>query len=88
MRAMPSSVVLIGTGVGQGAHPDSLLAEVVDEVQHFAQVPAEPVECVGGDDVAGTRVFEQFGQAGPVDRGTGLLVDSFSTDPTARSGYP
>ncbi|MEA3527728.1 hypothetical protein U3653_31480 [Nocardia sp. CDC186] len=74
-RAMPSSAVSKRGGVGEGAHTDSLLAEVVDEVQHFAQVPSEPVAGVGDDGVAGACVFEQFGQTGPVDGRAGLRVD-------------
>jgi len=64
----------MGMGVCQGAHPDALLGQVVDEVEDFPQVAAEPVEGVHGDHVAAPGVAEQGGQAGSVDGGAGLLV--------------
>jgi len=74
MWPIPSLVVSMGMGVCQGAHPDALLGQVVDEVEDFPQVAAEPVEGVHGDHVAASGVAEQGSQAGPIDGGAGLLV--------------
>ena len=82
MRPMPSSAGVDRQRVGQRADADALPGEVMDEVEDFAQVAAEPVEGVGDDGVAvaGHRRAEAL-RPGPVDDGAGLL---FAVDPRVR----
>ena len=74
--------------VSQRPHPDAAPGEVVDEVEHLAQVAAEPVEGVHHDRVAGPGVAQQLVQAVPVDGGAGLLVgvDPLIGDPGSGEG--
>jgi hypothetical protein len=46
----------------------------VDEVEHLAQVPADAVQGVGHDSVAGPGELQQFGQALALDACAGLFV--------------
>ena len=66
--------------VGEVAHPDPPLRELVDQVQRVAHRPAEPIEGVHHDHVPLARVLEHGAQAGPVDGRPGLLID---VDPIA-----
>jgi hypothetical protein len=54
---------------------DALLRQIVDEVQHLAEVAADPVEGVDHDGVAGPGIGQQLVESVPVDGCTGLLVD-------------
>jgi hypothetical protein len=60
--------------VGQRAHADAAFGQVVDEVQHLAEVAADPVQGVHHDRVAGPGVAEQLVEAVADDGGAGLLV--------------
>jgi len=69
--------------VGEVAHPDAALGELVDEVKGVADGAAEPVQGVHHDHVAVAGVLQRRLQPGPVGRGTGLLVqvDPLRRDP-------
>ncbi len=62
-------------GSAQVPYPDPAFAQVVDQVQGVAHIPAEPVEGVDDDDVAVAGVLEQCGQPGAVGGGPGLAID-------------
>jgi hypothetical protein len=47
----------------------------MDQVENLAEVPADPVEGVHHDRVAGTGVGKQLTEAVALDVGAGLLVD-------------
>jgi hypothetical protein len=54
---------------------DTSFGKVVDEVEDFAEVAADPVEGVQHDHIAGSGVGQQAVEAVAVDGGAGLLVD-------------
>lgn len=61
--------------VGQSLHSDTSSAQVVDQVQRLAQVPAEPVERVHDDGVALAGIVEQRRETITLRGGAALLVD-------------
>jgi hypothetical protein len=61
--------------VGKRADADAAFGKVVDEVEDFAEVAADPVKGVHHDHVAGPGVGQQAVEAVAVDGGAGLLVD-------------
>ena len=60
--------------VCQRTHADALTRELVDKVEHFAQVAPEPAEGVHDDRVAFAGISQQRGQPAPIDAGAGLVV--------------
>lgn len=77
-KAGDTAHVLVGgvdrQQVGQRAGPCLLAAQVMDEVEYFTQIAAEPVERVHHNGVPGAGVGEQVSQAGTLDGGPALLV--------------
>src|SRR2546421_9440750 len=71
----PGSLVSTASLVAEGAQEDAALGEVVDQVQGFPHVAAEPVQREQVDPVAGPGEAEQGGQAVAVHGRAGALVD-------------
>jgi hypothetical protein len=67
--------------VGQVAHPDSALGQLVDQVQRVAHGATEPVQGVHHDHIPAAGIVEQCAQSEAVGGRPGVLVD---VDPRGR----
>lgn len=61
-------------GVFDGLDADALLAQVMEDIEAFAEVASEPVEVGGDDGVAVAGVAQHLDEAGTVEGGAGLFV--------------